>query len=211
MREAKNPQLEMAKQPQIQRRTQTNMSLFHFISLAAEQFGHCNRRQAAVCCPKSEPKWRQRGENLLGNLCFLYKLSLTGIPRRHLSSGFESKIVDSKWRWGMPVRLRGRVTKQVFNGRVSWCKCTRPFGVILPQSWDNKLMPLGVGCNGRIARRLMRWNETRTYWLGFGIGFVAAWPFQAEDFSPLASGIPNWTVKPCPFSYSGNSGLKEIA
>ena len=55
MREAKNPQLEMAKQPQIQRQIQANMSLFHFISLAAEQFGHCNRRQAAsVCCPNSE-------------------------------------------------------------------------------------------------------------------------------------------------------------
>ena len=52
MREAKNPQLEMAKQPQIKRRIQANMSLFHFISLA-EQSGHCNRRQAAVCFPKS--------------------------------------------------------------------------------------------------------------------------------------------------------------
>ena len=29
---------------------------------------------------------------------------------------------------------------------------------------------------------------------------MAAWPFQAEDFSPLAWGIPNWAVKPCPFS-----------
>ena len=47
MREAKNPQLEMAKQPQIKRRIQANMSLFHFISLA-EQSDHCNRRQAAV-------------------------------------------------------------------------------------------------------------------------------------------------------------------
>ena len=44
----KNPQLEMAKQPQIKRRIQANMSLFHFISLA-EQSGHCNRRQAAIC------------------------------------------------------------------------------------------------------------------------------------------------------------------
>ena len=44
MREAKNPQLEMAKQPQIKRRVQANMSLFYFISLA-EQYGHCNRRQ----------------------------------------------------------------------------------------------------------------------------------------------------------------------
>ena len=35
----------MAKQPQIKRRIQANMSLFHFISLA-EQSGHCNRRQA---------------------------------------------------------------------------------------------------------------------------------------------------------------------
>ena len=55
MREAKNPQLEMAKQPQIKRRIQANMSLFHFISLA-EQSSHCNRRQAAVCFPKSKPK-----------------------------------------------------------------------------------------------------------------------------------------------------------
>ena len=37
------------------------MSLFHFISLA-EQSGHCNRRQAAVCFPKSKPKRRRRGE-----------------------------------------------------------------------------------------------------------------------------------------------------
>ena len=41
MREAKNPQLEMSTQPQIQRRVQANTSLFHFISLA-EQSGHCN-------------------------------------------------------------------------------------------------------------------------------------------------------------------------
>ena len=44
MQEAKNPQLEMAKQPQLKRRVQANMSLFHFISLAG-QYGHCNRRQ----------------------------------------------------------------------------------------------------------------------------------------------------------------------
>ena len=44
MQEAKNPQLEMAKQPQIKRRVQANMSLFYFISLA-KQYGHCNRRQ----------------------------------------------------------------------------------------------------------------------------------------------------------------------
>ena len=61
IREAKNPQLEMAKQPQIKRRIQANMSLFHFISLA-EQSGHCNRRQAAVCFPKSKTKRRRRGE-----------------------------------------------------------------------------------------------------------------------------------------------------
>ena len=34
MREAKNPQLEMAKQPQIKRRIQANMSLFHFILIS---------------------------------------------------------------------------------------------------------------------------------------------------------------------------------
>ena len=61
MREAKNPQLEMAKQPQIKRRIQANISLFHFISLA-EQSGHCNRRQVAVCFPKSKTKRRRRGE-----------------------------------------------------------------------------------------------------------------------------------------------------
>ena len=32
---------------------------------------------------------------------------------------------------------------------------------------------------------------------------MAAWPFSAEDFSPLAWGIPNWTVKPCPFGGMG--------
>ena len=111
-------------------------------------------------------------------------------------------------RWGLVCR-GGRVTKPVFNGCVSSWKCTRPFGVILSWIFENKLL-LGIGCSGWIAR-LMRWNETRTYWLGFGVWFVAAWPFQAEDFSPLAWGITNWTVKPCPFSYSGNSGLKEIA
>ena len=100
-------------------------------------------------------------------------------------------------RWGLVCR-GGRVTKWVFNGYVSWWKCTRPFGVVLSWILENKL-PLGVGCSGRIAR-LMRWNETRTYWLRFGVWFVAAWPFQAEDFSPLAWGILNWTVKPCPFS-----------
>ena len=124
------------------------------------------------------------------------------------------RIKDCRWqvtvvpRWGLVCR-GGRVTKPVFNGCVSWWKCTRPFGVILSWIFENKLL-LGIGCSGRIAR-LMRWNETRTYWLGFGVWFVAAWPFQAEDFSPLAWGIPNWSVKPCPFSYSGNSGLKEIA
>ena len=51
----------VAKQPQIKRRTQANMSLFHFISLA-EQSGHCNRRQVAVCFPKSKTKRRRRGE-----------------------------------------------------------------------------------------------------------------------------------------------------
>ena len=34
IREAKNPQLEMAKQPQIKRRIQANMSLFHFILIS---------------------------------------------------------------------------------------------------------------------------------------------------------------------------------
>ena len=55
MREAKNAQLKMFKQPQIQHRIQTNMSLFHFTSLA-KQSGHCNRRQAAVCFQKSKQK-----------------------------------------------------------------------------------------------------------------------------------------------------------
>ena len=86
---------------------------------------------------------------------------------------------------------------------------TRPFGVILSWILGNK-RPLGIGYSDRIAR-LMRWTETRTYWLGFSVWFVAAWPFQAEDFSNLAWGSLNWTVKPCPFSYSGNSRLKEIA
>ena len=54
MREVKNPQLEMAKQPKIQRRIQANMSRFHFISLA-EQSGHYNRPQAVVSFPKSKP------------------------------------------------------------------------------------------------------------------------------------------------------------
>ena len=88
--EFKTPQ-----QPQIQRRIQPNMSLFHFISLA-EQSGLCNRRQAAVCFPKSKPKRRRRGEYIFTTThdrwkpawlhCFLYKLSLTGVPHRHLSS-----------------------------------------------------------------------------------------------------------------------------
>ena len=39
MPEAKNPQLEMAKQPQIKRRVQVNMSLFHFLSLTVETRG----------------------------------------------------------------------------------------------------------------------------------------------------------------------------
>ena len=60
MQEAKNPQLEMAKQPQIKCRIQASMSLFHFISLA-ERSGHCNRHQAAVCFPKSKTKRCQRG------------------------------------------------------------------------------------------------------------------------------------------------------
>ena len=124
------------------------------------------------------------------------------------------RIKDCRWqvtvvpRWGLVCR-GGRVTKPVFNGCVSSWKCTRPFGVILSWIFENKLL-LGIGCSGWIAR-LMRWNETRTYWLGFGVWFVAAWPFQAEDFSPLAWGTPNWTVKPCLFSYSGNSRLKQIA
>ena len=124
------------------------------------------------------------------------------------------RIKDCRWqvtvvpRWGLVCR-GGRVTKPVFNGCVSWWKCTRPFGVILSWIFENKLL-LGIGCSGRIAR-LMRWNETRTYWLGFAVWFVAAWPFQAEDFSPLVWGTPNWTVKPCLFSYSGNSRLKQIA
>ena len=101
--------------------------------------------------------------------------------------------------WGLVCR-GGRVTKRVFNGRVSWWKCTRPFGVVLAWILVNKLL-LGVGCSGRIAR-LKRWNETSTYWLVFGVVLVAAWPFQAEDLSPLAPGIPNWTVKFCPFSHS---------
>ena len=58
----------------------------------------------------------------------------------------------------------GSVTQRVFNRRVSWWKCTRPFGVVLAWILENKL-PLGVGSSGRIAR-LMRWNETRTYWPG---------------------------------------------
>ena len=108
-------------------------------------------------------------------------------------------------RWGLVCR-GGRVTKRVFNGRVSWWKCTRPFGVVLPWILENKL-PLGVGCSGRIAR-LMRWNETRTYWLGLGVWFVAAWPFQAEDFSPLAWGIPNWSVLSLSFLLPWKLGVK---
>ena len=128
--------------------------------------------------------------------------------------GARVRIKDCRWqvtvvpRWGLVCR-GGRITKWVFNGCVSWWKCTRPFGVISSWILGNKL-PLGIGCSGRIAQ-LMRWNETRTYWLGFSVWFVAAWPFQAEDFWSLAWGSLNWTVKPCPFSHSGNSRLKEIA
>ena len=55
MRDAKNPQLKMSKQPQIQRRIQSNMYLLYFTSLA-KQSGHCNRRQEAFCFKKSMQK-----------------------------------------------------------------------------------------------------------------------------------------------------------
>ena len=54
----------MSKQPQIQRRVQANMSLFHFTSLA-KQSRHSNQRQAIVCFQKSkqkdpeDDKWRR--------------------------------------------------------------------------------------------------------------------------------------------------------
>ena len=161
--------------------------------------------------------------NVVTNLSFAsdgeLKTRLVTLPplqtKPHLGTT-PSLVIDNFWfepscqidPRGAGVRIKN-CRWQVFNGRVSWWKCTRPFGVVLSWILENKL-PLGVGCSGRIGR-LMRWNETRTYWLRFGVWFVAAWPFQAEDFLPLAWGIPNWTVKPCPFSYSGNSGLKEIA
>ena len=76
--------------------------------------------------------------------------------------------------WGFVCR-GGRVTKRVFNGRVSQWKGTCIFSVLLAWILEMKV-PLDVGCNGQTARR-KRWNETRTYWLGFGVGLVAAWPF----------------------------------
>ena len=87
MREAKNPQLEMAKQPQIKRRIQANMSLFHFISLA-EQFGHCNRRQAAVCFPKSKIKRRRRGEYIFTTTHdqFSYYVKYLGLRKNQVGS-----------------------------------------------------------------------------------------------------------------------------
>ena len=104
VREAKDPQLEMVKQPQVQRQIQANMCLFHFISLA-EQSGHCNWRQAAICLPKSKPKRHRRGEYIFTTThdrwkpawwpCLLYKLSLTGVPHR----------TWNKWRCSTPVRL----------------------------------------------------------------------------------------------------------
>ena len=60
MREAKNPQLEMAKQPQTKRRIQANMSLFHFISLV-EQCGHCNPTPSGSLFSKIQDKTTPKG------------------------------------------------------------------------------------------------------------------------------------------------------
>ena len=126
--------------------------------------------------------------------------------------GFKSKIVNDKWPCGTPVRLSFQGRQGYQAGFQRSCVVVKMYSPLRHRfALDfGKQTAVGVGCSGRIAR-LMRWNETRTYWLGLGVWFVAAWPFQAEDFSPLAWGIPNWSVKPCPFSYSGNSPLKEIA
>ena len=66
----------MFQRPQVQRRIQANMFLFHFSSLAT-QSGPCNRRQAAVCFhkskqkdgeePRTNPPRHTTVENLLGN------------------------------------------------------------------------------------------------------------------------------------------------
>ena len=109
-------------------------------------------------------------------------------------------------RWGLVCR-GGRVTKRVFNGRVSWWKCTRPFGVVLSWILENKL-PLGVGCSGRIARLMrMKWNKDILAWIRSlicGCLAISSWGFFASRM-----GHPEPAVKPFPFSYSGNSGYKR--
>ena len=136
MREVTNTYLKMSRQPQTQHRIQTNISLFHFTTLA-KQSGHCN-------------------------LQFLFRIPA---PLRSIRQEIIVSI-DDKW-WCGRVTQAGR--SSVVVGMY------KPLRHLFAWIFENKL-PLGVGCSGRIAW-LMKWNETRTYWFGFGVGFVAAWTF----------------------------------
>ena len=101
MREAKNPQLEMAKQPQIKRRIQAKMSLFHFISLT-EQSSHCNRRQRKFVFQNPRQNDAEGAGTFSPRHTTVENLSSTifdsnpDSPRVDLTRGFESKIVYDK-------------------------------------------------------------------------------------------------------------------
>ena len=93
-----------------------------------------------------------------------WKLVIDTLPplqtKPHLATT-PSLVIDNFWfepscqiaPRGAGVRIKN-CRWQVFIGRVSWWKCTRPFDIVLSWILENKL-PLGIGCSGRIAR-LMR-------------------------------------------------------
>ena len=65
----------------------------------------------------------------------------------------------------------GRVRSRAISALAGWLP------LLLDDNVDDAILErVWTGCSGRIAW-LMRWNETDTYWLGFGVEFVAAWTF----------------------------------
>ena len=70
-------------------------------------------------------------------------------------------------RWGLVCR-RGRITQAGFQRS---CVVVWMYKALLKTNC--RLASVGPDC----LANDMRWNETRTYWLGLGFGFVANWTF----------------------------------
>ena len=125
--------------------------------------------------PASSTNWASRGyytitchrlkqwshiESTRGEPGLKTKLSMRSLSRSMTSDGVVTP-------WGLVCR-RGRITQAGFQRS---CVVVGMYKALLKTNC--RLASVRPDC----LANDMRWNETRTYWLGLGVGFVADWTF----------------------------------